>query len=39
MPLARRQEIAEIVRRHDAYLLEDDAYAICCRRLSPRSRA
>jgi len=26
MPLARRQEIAEIVRRHDAYLLEDDAY-------------
>jgi DNA-binding transcriptional MocR family regulator len=26
MPLARRQQIAEIVRRHDAYLLEDDAY-------------
>lgn len=26
MPLERRQAIAEIVRRHDAYLLEDDAY-------------
>jgi DNA-binding transcriptional MocR family regulator len=26
MPPARRQAIAEIVRRHDAYLLEDDAY-------------
>ena len=26
MPLPRRQAIAEIVRRHDAYLLEDDAY-------------
>src|ERR1700722_468097 len=26
MPLQRRQAIAEIVRRHDAYLLEDDAY-------------
>jgi DNA-binding transcriptional MocR family regulator len=26
MPLQRRQTIAEIVRRHDAYLLEDDAY-------------
>jgi len=26
MPLVRRQAIAEIVRRHDAYLLEDDAY-------------
>jgi DNA-binding transcriptional MocR family regulator len=27
MPIARRHEIAEIIRRHDAYLLEDDAYA------------
>ncbi len=26
-PMARRQAIAEIVRRHDAYLVEDDAYA------------
>src|SRR6267378_7116223 len=26
MPPQRRQAIAEIVRRHDAYLLEDDAY-------------
>src|SRR5450755_4498146 len=26
MPLQRRHAIAEIVRRHDAYLLEDDAY-------------
>jgi DNA-binding transcriptional MocR family regulator len=26
MPQERRQAIAEIVRRHDAYLLEDDAY-------------
>jgi DNA-binding transcriptional MocR family regulator len=26
MPPARRQAIAEIVRRHDSYLLEDDAY-------------
>jgi DNA-binding transcriptional MocR family regulator len=26
MPQARRQAIAEIVRKHDAYLLEDDAY-------------
>jgi DNA-binding transcriptional MocR family regulator len=26
MPAKRRQAIAEIVRRHDAYLLEDDAY-------------
>ena len=26
MPLSRRQEIAGIVRRHDACLLEDDAY-------------
>jgi DNA-binding transcriptional MocR family regulator len=26
MPPARRQAIAEIVRRHDAWLLEDDAY-------------
>ena len=26
MPLERRQAIAEIVRKHDAYLLEDDAY-------------
>src|SRR5258708_13955670 len=26
MPPARRQAIAEIVRKHDAYLLEDDAY-------------
>jgi aminotransferase class I and II len=26
MPPALRQAIAEIVRRHDAYLLEDDAY-------------
>jgi DNA-binding transcriptional MocR family regulator len=26
MPLPRRQAIAEIVRKHDAYLLEDDAY-------------
>ena len=27
MPEERRQEIAAIIRRHDAYLLEDDAYA------------
>src|ERR1700731_456033 len=26
MPLQRRHAIAEIVRQHDAYLLEDDAY-------------
>jgi len=26
MPLQRRQAIAEVVRMHDAYLLEDDAY-------------
>ena len=26
MPAKRRQAIAEIVRKHDAYLLEDDAY-------------
>ena len=26
MSPARRQAIAEIVRKHDAYLLEDDAY-------------
>jgi DNA-binding transcriptional MocR family regulator len=26
MPVQRRQAIAEIVRRHDAYLVEDDAY-------------
>jgi DNA-binding transcriptional MocR family regulator len=26
MPLERRKAIAEIVRKHDAYLLEDDAY-------------
>ena len=26
MPARRRQAIAEIVRKHDAYLLEDDAY-------------
>jgi DNA-binding transcriptional MocR family regulator len=26
MPLERRHAIAEIVRKHDAYLLEDDAY-------------
>ena len=26
MPMARRHAIAEIVRKHDAYLLEDDAY-------------
>src|SRR6267154_2435119 len=26
MPLQRRHAIAEIVRKHDAYLLEDDAY-------------
>ncbi len=26
MPLDRRQEVAEIVRRHDAWLVEDDAY-------------
>lgn len=27
MPAERRQAIAEVVRRHDAYLVEDDAYA------------
>jgi DNA-binding transcriptional MocR family regulator len=27
MPVARRREIADIVRKHDAYLVEDDAYA------------
>ncbi len=26
MPLERRREIAEIVRRHDAWIIEDDAY-------------
>ncbi len=27
MPEERRDAVAEIVRKHDAYLLEDDAYA------------
>lgn len=27
MPNERRQEIADVIRRHDAYLIEDDAYA------------
>jgi DNA-binding transcriptional MocR family regulator len=26
MPVQRRQAVAEIIRRHDAYLVEDDAY-------------
>lgn len=30
MPDARREEIVEIVRRHDAYLIEDDAYGFLC---------
>ena len=30
MPEARRNEIVEIVRRHDAFLIEDDAYGFLC---------
>lgn len=30
MPVERRREIAEIVERHDAYVVEDDAYAFLC---------
>src|SRR3984893_6225600 len=40
MPPARRQAIAEIVRRHDAYLLEDDAYGyLLSTPLAPISRS
>ena len=39
MPMARRHAIAEIVRRHDAYLLEDDAYGyLLSSPLAPVSR-
>ncbi|ESR26845.1 PLP-dependent aminotransferase family protein [Lutibaculum baratangense] len=31
MPEARRREIAEIVRRHEAFVVEDDAYGFLCR--------
>lgn len=27
MPIERRREVAEIIRRHDAFLVEDDVYA------------
>ena len=30
MPAARRDEIIEIVRKHDAFLVEDDAYGFLC---------
>lgn len=30
MPAARRDEIVEIVRKHDAFLVEDDAYGFLC---------
>lgn len=30
MPAERRREIAEIIRAHDAYLVEDDAYGFLC---------
>lgn len=30
MPDGRRDEIAEIIRKHDAYLVEDDAYGFLC---------
>ncbi len=30
MPLERRHQIAEIIRRHDAWLVEDDAYGFLC---------
>jgi len=30
MPDARRDEIVEVVRRHDAFLIEDDAYGFLC---------
>jgi len=30
MPLDRRKEVAEIVRRHEAWIVEDDAYGFLC---------
>jgi DNA-binding transcriptional MocR family regulator len=30
MPAQRREEIVEIVERHDAFLIEDDAYGFLC---------
>lgn len=30
MPVERRAEIVDIVRRHDAFLIEDDAYGFLC---------
>ncbi|MBR1256353.1 PLP-dependent aminotransferase family protein [Bradyrhizobium sp. AUGA SZCCT0240] len=30
MPLDRRREIAEIIRSHDGYVVEDDVYAFLC---------
>lgn len=30
MPLARRKEIAALIRRHDAFLIEDDVYSFLC---------
>lgn len=30
MPAERRREIAEIILRHDAYVVEDDAYGFLC---------
>jgi DNA-binding transcriptional MocR family regulator len=40
MPLQRRHAIAEIVRKHDAYLLEDDAYGyLLSPPLAPISRS
>ncbi len=30
MPEARRREIAEIVRRHEAWIIEDDVYGFLC---------
>ena len=30
MPVERRREVAEVLRRHDAWLIEDDAYGFLC---------
>ncbi|WP_425419254.1 PLP-dependent aminotransferase family protein [Oricola indica] len=30
MPTERRREIAEIIRRHDAWIIEDDVYSFLC---------
>jgi DNA-binding transcriptional MocR family regulator len=31
MPEDRRKQVAEIIRKHDAYLIEDDAYGFLCK--------